>query len=61
MAEHKKQHFVPKLYLKNFTRDGKTFSVYNIAKNLLAPSVPYDTQCYKNYYYGKDLIWETFR
>ena len=59
MAEYKKQHYVPKLYLRNFTVDGRFLSVYNILKRSLHSRVPYDTQCYKDYYYGKDKIWET--
>ena len=59
MAEYKKQHYVPRLYLRNFTTDNKLLSVYNISQCKTIPSAPYDTQCYKNYYYGKDKIWET--
>lgn len=58
LAENKKQHYVPKLYLRNFTQDGQLLSVYNIARKQSYPDVPYDDQCYKNYYYGSDAVWE---
>jgi len=58
LAENKKQHFVPKLYLRNFTHDRQKISVYNIARSQTYASVPYESQCYKNYYYGSDTIWE---
>ena len=58
MAEYKKQHYVPKLYLQNFTIDNVLLSVYNISQSKSIPKAPYDTQCYKDYYYGKDKIWE---
>ena len=58
LAENKKQHYVPKLYMKNFTQDGQLLSVYNIARKQCYSAVPYDDQCYKNYYYGRDAVWE---
>ena len=58
LAENKKQHYVPKLYMKNFAQDGQSLSVYNIARKQCYSAVPYDDQCYKNYYYGRDAVWE---
>lgn len=58
MAEHKRQHYVPKLYLRNFTVDGKLLSIYNVSQKEMISQVPYETQCYKDYYYGKDKLWE---
>jgi hypothetical protein len=44
--------------LKNFaTKDG-IFSILNIKKNEIIEDIPYRDQCYENYYYGKDKIWE---
>lgn len=58
LAKNKKQHYVPKLYMRNFTQDGQLLSVYNIARKQCYPAVPFDDQCYKNYYYGSDAVWE---
>ena len=57
LAEKKKQHYVPKTYLKHFSNE-KIFSVLNIDKNMIYENVPYASQCYENYFYGNDLNWE---
>ena len=54
MPNQKKQPYVPKCILKNFTVD-KKFYVFNVQKNtIIDKSVPYDDQCYTSYLYGKD-------
>lgn len=58
MAEKKKQHYVPKVYMCRFANEDKQFAVYNIKNKESFHPIPYDSQCYKDYYYGKDLIWE---
>lgn len=58
MAEKKKQHFIPKTYLKRFSSDGRTFSIMNVKDNTVIENVPLSKQCQKNYYYGTDLAWE---
>lgn len=58
MPEKKKQHYVPKFYMQLFTNQQNTFSVYNIATKKILNSVPYGSHCYKDYYYGKDGVWE---
>ena len=58
MPEKKRQHYVPKFYMQLFADKEKKFSVYNIKDNKILDSVPYDNQCYKDYYYGKDRVWE---
>ena len=40
MAENKKQHYVPKTYLKHFS-NGKVFSVLNIDSNMIYENVSY--------------------
>lgn len=57
MAENKKQHYVPKTYLKHFSI-GKVFSVLNIDSNMIYENVSYASQCYENYFYGNNLEWE---
>lgn len=58
MADKKKQHFVPKFYMALFANANKEFAVYNIEKNMCSYPVPYKNQCYKDYFYGKDGVWE---
>lgn len=54
LAENKKQHYVPKTYLKHFA-NGKVFSVLNIDNDIIYENVSYANQCYENYFYGNDL------
>ncbi len=58
MPEKKKQHYVPKFYMQLFANQQNTFSVLNIATKKVLKSVPYGSHCYKDYYYGKDGVWE---
>ena len=58
MAEMRKQHIVPRFYLKAWS-NGKGFT------NLLLPrtrrvrtGIPYHNQCYGKYRFGKDLAIE---
>lgn len=55
MAEKKKQHFVPKTYLKRFASDGRTFSIMNVKDNTVIENVPLSKQCQK-----KLLLWNKF-
>ncbi len=61
MSETKKQHYVPRFYLKRFANDDNKFFVYNYEKNnlLCVNPVPYESQCYKKYFYGEDGILES--
>lgn len=60
MAEKKKQHYVPKMYLKNFSW-GEARKQINIAL-LRSGRIVLDGdlagQCYEDYFYGKDLVIE---
>lgn len=61
MAEKKKQHYVPRFYLKRFATDDKKFNLYSIEEKCVIAegnSVPYKDQFYKDYFYGEDKIWE---
>ena len=57
MAENKKQHYVPKTYLKRFA-NGKLFSVLNVENGDIYDNVAYGNQCYESYFYGTNLEWE---
>ena len=58
MPEKKKQHYVPKFYMRLFANQQDVFSVLNISTRKIFQNVPYDSQCYRDYFYGKDGIWE---
>src|SRR6266478_4102532 len=55
MAEHKRQHYVPRYYLTNFSPDGgKSIGIFNLSQRKVIPSGGLYTQCYEDYFYGKD-------
>ena len=55
MAEKKKQHYVPQMYLRYFSRDGRSIITYSKAQNsILSLNASIKGQCVKNYMYGKD-------
>lgn len=56
MPDYKKQHFIPKCYLKNFTSEEMVFSIYNHKTEKFVDNVPYKNQCQKNYFYNYE--WE---
>lgn len=57
MANKKKQHYIPRFYMKNFAKN-KVFSVFNIKNRKIISPAPYKDQCFKDYFYGKDNILE---
>lgn len=58
MPQNKKHHYVPKFYLKRFSKNGKSICLYNIKRKLKIASANLKNQCYKDYFYGKDLTIE---
>lgn len=58
MPEKKKQHYVPQFYMRLFSDENDRFAVFNIGLKKTIYPVPYNHQCYENYYYGKDGVWE---
>ena len=58
MADNKKHHYVPKFYMKFFSEDKKRINVYRLKTKMKLKNIPLKGQCYKNYYYGEDLILE---
>ncbi|QMS84717.1 DUF4238 domain-containing protein [Candidatus Xianfuyuplasma coldseepsis] len=59
MSEHKKQHQIPKTYMKHFSEKGKMSIMLGENDNIeFIENIPYKNQNYENFYYGKDLIWE---
>lgn len=55
MADHKRQHYVPRSYLQRFASNSAltTISIGNISSQRLIRGASIRDQCYKNFYYGK--------
>ncbi len=58
MPENKSHHYVPRFYLKNFSRTGKSVDLFNIDSERLIKSAPIKGQCCRDYFYGKNLEHE---
>ncbi|MDQ1328358.1 MAG: hypothetical protein QG641_1643, partial [Candidatus Poribacteria bacterium] len=55
MAEKKKQHYVPRFYLKLFSwGDKKAINIYNISNQKIILRGNLKNQCYEPYFYGKN-------
>lgn len=55
----KNQHFVPRMYLKNFAVfDGKAINLYNLHSGKSIKNAPTKGQCSRDYFYGEDLVIE---
>lgn len=59
MAENKKQHYVPRMYIKRFTEDEKIY-LYNVETKTNIGQVPYKNICQEDYFYGKNLQNEKY-
>ena len=60
MSNKKNQHFVPQVYLKQFSSDGKSIELC-VKKTLeIRPNASIKKQSSSNYFYGKDLGFENF-
>ena len=58
-GEKKKQHYVPRFYLKFFADHENKFYAYDFDTNRFIPNrVYYESQCYKKFFYGEDGILE---
>ncbi len=58
MPENKKHHYVPRFYLKRFSYNKKSISLYNLTSKRKIKNANLKNQCYKNYYYGKNQVIE---
>lgn len=66
MSEKKRrQHFVPKFYMRQFSpntsvpaKDRKTINILNLLQGKLIRNAGLKEQCYRDYFYGKDLVRE---
>ena len=58
MAENKRQHYVPKFYLRRFSHSKKHINLINVGRNLPILGAALKTQAYEDYFYGSDLKFE---
>ena len=58
MPENKRHHYVPRFYLKRFSKDGKSICLFNLKSRKKIESANLKNQCYKKYFYGKDRVFE---
>lgn len=54
MPERKVQHFVPKFYLRRFSKTGKSVAAFIIASSKSVPDASIAAQCQLDYTYGRD-------
>lgn len=54
MADRKKQHYVPKFYLKFFSDNGIHINAYLIKDQSIHQNIPYESQVNEKYFYGSD-------
>ena len=55
MPQNKKQHYVPRFYLARFSGNGKHINIWNLQRKKNFHSAKLRNQCYRNYFYGKQL------
>lgn len=59
MAKNKKQHQIPKTYMKHFSINKRmSVMIGEFDEVKIVENIPFKDQCYENFYYGDDLIWE---
>lgn len=61
MATNKNQHFVPRCYLRPFTKDSanQAINIFNIDRQIFIEGAPVKHQCSGNYFYGEDAKLES--
>lgn len=52
MPSNKKHHYVPVFYMKLFSPDEKSISLFNIKSERSIDRIPLKNQCYRDYFYG---------
>ena len=55
MPQNKKQHYVPRFYLKRFSSDEASINIWLVQHEKDIYGASLEDQCYKNYFYGKQL------
>ena len=54
MPDNKNQHFIPQMYLRRFSANGKSVGLINLKTEKIIENAPIKRQCSKSYYYGKN-------
>lgn len=54
MPDNKSHHYVPRFYLRNFSRSGKSINLFNIDSERLIKNAPIRGRCCRDYFYGKN-------
>ncbi|MCX6356230.1 MAG: DUF4238 domain-containing protein [Candidatus Aureabacteria bacterium] len=54
MPSNKKHHYVPRFYLRHFSKTGKSINLYNIPSHITVIDASLKEQCYKDYFYGNN-------
>lgn len=57
-TKKKRQHYVPRFYLKNFSNDEKFIYIYNLNNNKVILRAPLKNQCNEDYFYSKESVIE---
>lgn len=60
MGEKRRQHYVPKFYLRNFSDTEKSINTYNLTNMKYIENASIKDMCQKNNFYGADKRVETF-
>ena len=55
MPLKKDQHYVPQMYLRNFSANRKSIGGYVLKEHKFVPNMPISNICQRDYLYGKDL------
>ncbi len=55
MPEKKRQHYIPKSYMRAFANERKMFAIFNLKDRSAHFPVSYESQCYADYFYGGDV------
>ena len=59
MPENKRHHYVPRFYLRRFSENKRSISLYNLKNELIVSHASIKDQCYKEYFYGKEPFVES--
>jgi hypothetical protein len=54
MPDNKNHHFVPRFYLRSFSKSKKSIDLFNLKSARLIKGAPIKGQCSRDYLYGKD-------
>lgn len=54
MPSNKAHHYVPQFYLRNFSSDGRSIALYNLAADRRVFGASIKKQCQRPYLYGRD-------